>query len=169
MKKGDITRDQIRLEARQEGQALTTEQIDELYRAQRAAYVAQLQDACRTQFRDENNIDSTEWQRLQNRLVAVPETYDLKEVVNAVSYAVPSALNEKQLFALQRLETSLGDDGIVLINKIMSKNIGELNLKQLGEVKEPIRAWIIVAQEGEVTAAPEEPHLPAPVEEKAAA
>jgi len=77
----------------------------------------------------------------------VPETYDLKELINVVSYAVPAALNEKQLFALQQLETSLGDDGIILVNKIMSKNIANLGLKQIGEVKEPVRAWIMVAGE----------------------
>ena len=171
LKKGEISRDQIRMDARQEGKALTNEQIDELYRAKRAAYVAQLQDACRVQYRDGNDLDDEAWEKVKNRLVAIPETYDLKEVINAVSYAVPSALNEKQMFTLQRLETSLGDDGIVLINKIISKNIADLGLRQLGEVTEPVRAWIIVAQEGlpEAAAEPESDTPPAPVEEKAAA
>lgn len=169
LKKCEISRDQIRMDARQEGRALTTAQIDELYRARRAAYVAQLQDACRAQYRDENSMDPADWERLQNRLVAIPETYDLKEVINAVSYAVPAALNEKQLFTLQRLETSLGDDGIVLINKMITKNIAELNLRQIGEVKEPVRAWIIVAEDAPAVAAPEEPVPAPPVEAKAAA
>lgn len=171
LKKGDITRDQIRLEARRDGHALTTEQIEEQYRAKRAAYVAQLQDGCRAQYRDEQKIDAAEWQRLQNRLFAVPETFELKEVINAISYAVPAALNEKQLQALQKLETSLGDDGIVFIEKIITKNIAELRLKQLGEVKEPVRAWIVVASDGEVVpvAADEDAHAPEAVEEKAAA
>jgi hypothetical protein len=140
-----------------------------LYHLKRAAYVAQLQDACRAQYRDSNNLDREEWERLHNRLVAIPETYDLKEVINAVSYATPARLNEKQLFSLQRLETSLGDDGIVLINKIITKNLGELNLRQFGEVKEPVRAWIIVADDAPAAVEPEEPVPAPPAEVKAAA
>ncbi len=78
-------------------------------------------------------------------------------------------MNEKQLFTLQRLETSLGDDGIVLVKKMMSKNIAELGLKQIGEVTEPVRAWIMVAQEPAEPAPSEEPNIPPPVHEKAAA
>jgi hypothetical protein len=171
LKRTEIGRDQIRLEARAEGRALTNDQLEELYRAKRAAYVAQLQDACRTQYRDDKGIDRREWQRLQNKLFAVPETYDLKEVINAVSYAVPAALNEKQLFALQQMETSLGDDGIMLVTRIMAKNIADLGLKQVGEVKEPVRAWIMVA--GEPAAEPEKeevvPPPPAAMPQKAAA
>ncbi|MCI0353362.1 MAG: hypothetical protein L0Z53_28420 [Acidobacteriales bacterium] len=170
LKKCEISRDQIRMDARQQGRALTPQEIDELYYLGRAAYVSQVQDACRAQYRDEKKLAGSEWERLQNRAVAVPETYDLKEVINAISYAVPSSLKEQQMFALQRLETSLGDDGIVLINNIITKNIGELNLKQIGEVKEPVRAWIIVARDpNEKAAEPEEVELPAPIEEKAAA
>lgn len=169
LKKGDVTRDQIRLDARREGRALTNEQVEELYRARRAAYVAQLQDACRTQYRDEHKIDAAEWQRLQNRVVAVAETFELKEVVNAVSYAAPFALNEQQLHALQRLETSLGDDGIVLIEKIISKNIGGLGLKQLGQVTEPVRAWIVAAPESVPAAADDTASDPVPMTEKIAA
>lgn len=170
LKKGDITRDQIRLDAKREGRGLTNEQIEELYRAKRSAYVAQLQDACRTQYRDEQKIDPAAWQGLQNRVVAIPETFDLKEVINALSYAVSAALNDKQLQALQRMETSLGDDGIVFIEKIISKNIGDLNLRQLGEVSEPVRAWIVAAPEAEAVApAAEGAAEGAPAEAKAAA
>ena len=169
LKKCEICRDEIRLHARQEGRALTGEQIEELYRLKRAAYVAQLQEACRAQYRDQKKFDREQWAELKNRLFAIPETYDLKEVINAVSYAVPAAMNENQRFNLQRLETSLGDDGIVLVKKIMSKNIAELGLKQIGEVSEPVRAWIMVAQEPIEPAADEEPNIPPPVEQKAAA
>lgn len=169
LKKCEISRDQIRMDARQEGRVVTNEQVEDLYHAKRAAYVAQLQDACRAQYRDEHKLDREEWQRLHNRLVAIPETYDLKEVINAVSYAVPAALNEKQMFTLQRLETSLGDDGIVLINRMITKNIAELNLRQIGEVKEPVRAWIVVADESPAVAEPQEPVPALPSEAKAAA
>jgi hypothetical protein len=168
LKKCEISRDQIRLEARQERRVLTNEQIEELYRLKRAAYVAQLQEACRAQYRDQKKFDREEWAALKNRLFAIPETYDLKEVINALSYAVPAALDEKQRFNLQRLETSLGDDGIVLVNKIMCKNIAELGLKQIGEVTDPVRAWIMVAQEPAEPVS-EEPNIPPPVEAKAAA
>jgi len=171
LKKCEISRDQIRMDARLENRVLTPQQVEELYHLGRATYVAQLQDACRAQFRDDNKLDRNAWERFKERLVAVPETYDLKEVIGAVSYAMPKALNETQLFALQRLETSLGDDGIVLLNKIITKNIGELNLKQIGEVKEPMRAWIIIAQNAEElkSAEAEAPELLPPVEQKAAA
>jgi hypothetical protein len=170
LKRTEICRDQIRLEARHQGRALAHEELDELYKARRAAYVAQLQDACRAQYRDDKGIDRAEWQRLQNRLFAVPETYDLKEVINALSYAVPSSLNDRQLFVLNQLETSLGDDGIVLVNKIMTKNIADLGLKQIGEVKEPVHAWIMVAGERPAEEQPKELVPPVPVtEEKAAA
>ena len=170
LKKCEISRDQIRMETRQEGKSLTNEEVEELYYARRAVYVAQLQDACRTQYRDDNNIDRAQWEQIKNRLVAIPETYDLNEVINAVSYAVPTALNEKQMFALQRLETSLGDDGIVLVNKLITKNIADLNLKQIGEVTEPVRAWIVVAQESVPESASAEELIPAPpAEERAAA
>lgn len=169
LKKCEISRDQIRMDARQEARVLTNEQVEELYHAKRAAYVAQLQDACRAQYRDEHKLDRAEWERLHNRLVAIPETYDLKEVINAVSYAVPAALNENQMFILQRLETSLGDDGIILVNRMITKNIAELNLRQVGEVKEPVRAWIIVADESPAIAAPEDPVPALPSEVKAAA
>jgi hypothetical protein len=171
LKKCEISRDQIRMDARQEKQVLNPQQVEDLYHLNRASYVAQLQDACRAQYRDENKLDRSEWERLKNRLVAIPETYDLKEVIGAVSFAAPKALNETQLFSLQRLETSLGDDGIVLINKVITKNIGELNLKQIGEVKEPVRAWIIVAQNADElkAAEAEAPELLPPVEQKAAA
>ena len=169
LKKAEISRDQIRMDARQEGQALTGEQVEQLYHAKRAAYVAQVQDACRAQYRDEHKLDRAEWERLHSRLVAIPETYDLNEVINAVSYAVPKALNENQLFTLQRLETSLGDDGIVLINKMITKNIADLNLRQIGEVKEPVKAWIIIAEEKPAVAAEPEPVPPLPADVKAAA
>ncbi|HKQ39530.1 MAG TPA: hypothetical protein VJ063_15745 [Verrucomicrobiae bacterium] len=168
LKKCEISRDQIRMDARQEGRVVTNEQVEELYRLKRAAYVAQLQDACRAQYRDENKLNRGDWEELQNRLVAIPETYDLKEVINACSYAAPAALNEKQMFTLQRLETSLGDDGIVLVNRIITKNIAELNLRQIGEVKEPVRAWIVVAEDAPPAAAAVDP-LPAPVETAKAA
>jgi hypothetical protein len=57
----------------------------------------------------------------------------------------------------------------VLVNKLITKNIAELNLRQIGEVKEPVRAWIIVADETPVVAAPEEPVPALPSEVKAAA
>jgi hypothetical protein len=147
LKKGGVSRDEIRGQAEQNGQTLTDEQLTEVWEAEREKYRRQLQEGCIAQHLDDNKMPAAEWEKICDRAVALPETLELKEIVETLDTAL--TLDAEQRHQLEKLPASFGENGIDIAQKIVAENIAGLGLIKLGEVTEPVRAWIVLATDRE--------------------
>ena len=143
MKKGGISREEIRRQAVKDGQDLTDEQVDEVYKEMRQGYMRRLQEGCIAQYLDEQKIVAAEWERVQDRAFAIPEPFEVKEVIEAIELVM--SLDEEQRHGLEKITTSFGETAVTVADRILSQNIGGLGLRKLGEVKEPVPAVILLA------------------------
>ena len=97
------------------------------------------------QYLDEQNLVAAEWERIQDRTFAIPETLELKEVVEVISTAM--CLDDEQRHALEKVQTAFGETALNVAERILNANVGALGLRKLGEVKEPVPAVILLAPE----------------------
>lgn len=151
MRKGGVSREEIRRQMQQDKQELTDEQFEEVCKEVRASYVQQLQQGCIAQYLDESKIPLVDWERMQHRAFAVPETLDSKELVELID--TTGYLDEEQRHALSKMEVTTGTDAIETIQKIITQNVGGLGLQRIAEISEPVRAWIVLLPD---------PNAPAP-------
>jgi len=147
LKKGGVNRDEIRRTAEQNGQTLTEEQLTEAWELEREKYRRQLQEGCIAQYLDESQMPAGEWEKICNRAVALPETLELKEIVETLDAAL--VLDAEQRHQLEKLPISFGDNGIDIAQKLITENLASLGLVKLGEVTEPVLAWIVLAPDRE--------------------
>ncbi len=143
MKKGGVSREEIKRTAEAGGNKLTDEQLDESYRDLRENYLRELQAGCIAQYLDEQKPAASEWEKIRECAFAVPETMDVKEVSEAIAGMV--TLDEEQRHALDKLEKTFGETGVDVTRKIVARNIASLGLETLGEVREPVPALILKA------------------------
>jgi hypothetical protein len=143
MKKGGITREEIRRQAAKDGQEVTNEQVEAVYTEMREGYMRRLREGCIAQYLDEQKMVAAEWERVQDRAFAIPEPLDVKEVIEAIETVM--SLDEEQRHTLEKLTTSFGETAVNVAQRILSENIGGLGLQKLGEVKEPVPAVILLA------------------------
>lgn len=141
LKKGGASREEIRRQAEQDGQEVTEDVIEETYQSMREQHLEQLKEGCIAQFLDERRLTAAEWERQQAVTLAIPESLDRKEVVETIDGAM--ALDDEQRHQLDQIETSFGQTGLDVIAQIVERDIGSLRLTKLGEVNEPVRAWIL--------------------------
>ena len=147
MRKGGVSREEIRRQAREDKQSLTDEQLEEAYKSLRASYVEQLQKACIAQYLDEAKTPLLDWERVQHRTLAVPETLTLEEI--AELFEMSGCLDEEQRHALTKVEVTHGEGGLEILERIMAGNVGALGLKKVAEISEPVRASIVLLPDPE--------------------
>jgi hypothetical protein len=141
MKKGGSSREEIRRQAAAQGNEVTDEQVDAVYESLRSAYVTELRAGCLAQFLDEQQLKASEWEFIQNRVAAIPETLTVKEVIEVIQdYA---SLDNEQEHQLQQITTSFGETAVDVVQRIVQQNIATLKLKVLGETQEPVRALVV--------------------------
>jgi hypothetical protein len=143
LKQGGVTRDDIRREAKRMGQEITDEMVEECFGNMREGYVTELRSGCLAQYLDESRLPASEWEKIRDRAFAVPETLNLKEVVETIESTV--CLDEEQRHRLEQVQSGQAEDALVVVDRILKDNIGTLGLKKLGEVNEPVRAYILLA------------------------
>ncbi len=143
LKKGGVSKEEIKRQAARDGQKITDEQVDEVYVEMREGYVCQLKQGCLAQYLDEQKMVASEWERVQDRTFAIPETLDVKEVIEAIEEAM--TLDEEQRHVLEKVRTAFGENAVHVVERILSENIGALGLRKLAEVKEPVPAFIMLA------------------------
>jgi hypothetical protein len=143
LKQGGVSRDDIRREARSMGQEVNEEQIEECFERMRGGYVAELRAGCLAQYLDDSKLPASEWEKLRARAFAVPETLNLKEVVETIDAAV--CPDEEQRHRLDQMQSGRAEDALIVVDRILQGNVGTLGLKKLGEVNEPVRAYILLA------------------------
>lgn len=142
LKKGGVSRDEMRRQAKQDGMELNDEEFEGAYEMQREQYRRQLQEGCIAQFLDESKMPVTEWERIHHRAVVIPETFELKEIVESLESTL--GLDEEQQHQLEKLPLQFGENGIDIARKLLAENTAGLNLYKLGEVTEPVPAWIVL-------------------------
>lgn len=145
LKKGGVSRDEIRRQALRDKQEMTQEQLEEVYTSIRESYVRRLQEGCIAQYLDERQLVASEWERVQDRTFAIPETLEVKEVIEGISNVM--ILDEEQRHALEKIQMLFGDTAINIADRILNENIGALGLRKVGEVQEPVPAVILMAPE----------------------
>jgi len=139
--KGGASRDEIRRQATQDGQEVTDEQIDETYEVMREAYVEQLRDGCLAQYLDDARLSAADWERRQATVLAIPETLELKEVIETLHHTLE--LDDEQRHQLSQVEATFGQTGVDIIAGILDRQVASLGLTKVAEVREPVRAWIL--------------------------
>src|SRR5688572_4898918 len=142
LRQGGPSKESMRRQAQLDKIELTDEELEEAYQDSRRGYRQQLQKACIAEYLDQNKIQLVEWERIHHRAFAIPETLSLKEVVETIE--LTGYLDEEQEHALKKVEGSFSESGIDLAKKIITQNVGGMGLKQLGEVSEPVPAWILL-------------------------
>jgi len=149
LKKGGASREEIRRQAEKKEHNLDKDALEEViestYHSQRASYVVELQAGCIAQYLDEQKPSAADWERLRPRVFAIPETLELKEVIEAISNA--AKLDEEQRHQLDKVEKAFGETALNVMENILRQNIGTLGLQKLGEVKEPVGALIFLSPE----------------------
>jgi hypothetical protein len=143
LKQGGVTREDIRHEAKRMNQEITDEQLEECFTNIREGYVTELRTGCLAQYLDESRLPASEWEKVRDRMFAVPETLNLKEVVETIENTV--CPDEEQRHRLEQIQSGRAEDALVVVDRILQDNVGTLNLKKLGEVNEPVRAYILLA------------------------
>lgn len=143
LKQGGVTREDIRREVKRMSQEITDEQLEECFANMREGYVTELRSGCLAQYLDESRLPASEWEKIRDRAFAVPETLNLKEVVETIENTV--CPDEEQRHRLEQLQSGRAEDALVVLDRILQDNVGTLGLKKLGEVNEPVRAYILLA------------------------
>ena len=145
LKKGGASRDEIRRSAEKKGLQFTDEQIEESYQRLHQTYLLQLQLGCIAQYADDQKPDAAEWENIRSQVFAIAETLSLDEIIETIDGHLD--LEEEQREQLKKVSKNSDEDGTVVIGKILVQNIANLDLKKLGEVTEPVRAIILLAEE----------------------
>jgi hypothetical protein len=143
MKKGGVSRDEIRRQAESKGKHLDEAAIDQVYERMRKAHVVELQRGCLAQYLDEQQMPAAEWERLRARAVAIPETLETDELIAALEGVL--TLDQEQRHALRQLRRHTGQTALDTVDEILGGDVGGLGLEKLGEVSEPVRAYVLVA------------------------
>lgn len=143
LKQGGVSKEDIRREARRTNQEITEEQLDECYKDMREGYVNELRSGCLAQYLDDSRLPASEWEKLRDRTFAVPETLKLDEIVETIQSAVP--VDEEQQHRLEQLKAGQVESGLEIMDRILNDNVATLGLKKVGEVQEPVRAYILLA------------------------
>lgn len=143
LKQGGVSRDDIRREAKRMNQEISEEQLDECYKDMREGYVTELRSGCLAQYLDESKLPASEWEKIRDRAFAVPETLKLDEIVEAIQCTVP--VDEEQQHRLDQLRAGQVESGLEIVDRILNDNVATLGLKKVGEVQEPVRAYILLA------------------------
>ena len=144
LKRGGVTREEVRRQAGKDDHKFTDEQIDEVYKQQRATYMAELQTGCIAQYLDEQKPAPAEWDEIQHRVFAVPETMTEVEVREALESNCD--LDEEQTHRLEQIKLTFGQTALDFMRQVLDGNIGALGLKRLGAVQEPLPAEIFLVE-----------------------
>lgn len=144
LKRGGATREEIRRQAEKGDHKLTDEQFEEVYNQQRETYVAELQAGCIAQYLDEQKPAPAEWDEIQHRVFAVPETMTGAEVREALE--LNCDLDEEQTHRLEQIKLTFGQTALDFMRQVMDGNVGALELKRLGSVQEPLPAEIFLVE-----------------------
>jgi len=142
MKKGGVSREEIRRQAESKGKTLDEESLNEIYKNLRNAHIEELKRGCLAQYLDELQIPAAEWERVQARAVVIPETLETAEVIQALEDVL--TLDQEQHHALRQLGSLTRQTALEIADEIMDRNIAALGLEKHGEVREPVRAYILL-------------------------
>jgi hypothetical protein len=153
LKKGGVSRDEIRRHTESRGQPVTEEVIEEVYKKQRIAHVAELKRACLAQYLDEQQISPADWERIQDRAVVIPETLETDELVETLETALVCTLDQEQRHALRQLRKHNAQTALDIVDEILIGNVAALDLEKHGEVQEPVRAYVLLTPAHEEAAA----------------
>jgi hypothetical protein len=142
MKKGGVSRDEIRRQVESKGKKADEEVINDVYKNMRQAHITELQRGCLAQYLDEQQIPAAEWERQQARALVIPETLETNELVEVLESALQ--LDQEQRHALRQLRGHTGQRALDTMDEILAQNVGALGLEKLGEVQEPVRAYVLL-------------------------
>ena len=154
LKRGGVSREEIRRQAAKDGTKLTDEQFEEAYQEQRANYLAELQAGCIAQYLDEQKPAPAEWEEIQPRVFAVPETLTEGEVRAALQENCQ--LDEEQTHRLEQIKLTFGQTALDFMRQVVEENRGALGLKRLGAVQEPVPAEIFLVEAADGDAGPDD-------------
>jgi hypothetical protein len=150
LQRGGVTKDEIRRHAVRKGTELTEEQLNEAWETQRRQYRRQVQEGCIAQFLDESKMSAAEWEKISDRVIVLAETYELVDIVESLD--IHLFLDEEQRHVLEKSETTFGETGIHVAEKILSTNLAGLNLTKLGDVQLPVRALLVRVPDSNISA-----------------
>jgi len=141
LKKGGTTRDEIRRQATQDGREVTDEIVEDTYQSMRERHLEQLKEGCLAQYLDDRRLTAAEWEHQHAITLAIPETFERKEILDTLGNVLP--LDDEQRHQLDQVEATFGQTGLDVLANIIERNVGSLQLTKIGEVTEPVHAWIL--------------------------
>jgi hypothetical protein len=147
MRKGGVSRDEMRRQAKSTDISLTDEQFEEAWKEQRDQYRRQMQAACIAQFLDDTKPSAADWERRAHRAVVIAETFDRQDIVEVLDGHL--MLDEEQRHRLEKFETQFGESGLDLVQRLLTQDAAGLKLIRHGEVSEPVRAFILLTPDSE--------------------
>lgn len=145
MKRGGVSREEIRRQAKADGTELTDEALEEVYRQQREQYMGELQAGCVAQYLDEAKPRPDEWDAMSHRVFAVPEVLTREEVIELLEQQV--GLDEEQRHRIESLEKSFGETALGFMEQARQGGLGLNRLRRLGSVTEPVPADLFIVEE----------------------
>jgi hypothetical protein len=145
LKNGGTSREEIRRQAQQDGTEVTDELIEETYKSMRGDYVTELQSGCISQYLDQARPSPTEWERIEHRVFAVPETLTAEEVREILTEHC--RLDEEQTHKLEQIKLNFGQTALDFMRVAMEGDPGSLGVKRLGAVSEPVGAELFLVMQ----------------------
>ncbi len=147
MKKGGVSKEEIRRQSASRGKPVDEETINQVYETMRRKHLAELQRGCLAQYLDEQQISAADWERVQARAVVIPETLEAEEVVETLEEVL--TLDQEQRHTLRQLRRHNSETALEVTDEILARNLAGLGLEKRGEVQEPVRAYVLLAPEHE--------------------
>src|SRR5439155_22057557 len=87
-------------------------------------------------------MPAAEWERVEARAVAIPETLETVELIEALEEAL--TLDQEQRHTLRQLRRPTGQTALDTVDEILARNTAALGLEKHGEVAEPVRAYVLL-------------------------
>jgi len=144
MRRGGPTREEVRRRAELGGKTISEEKLYEAHASIRSAWMMQLQVTNVNQYKIDQNIAQAEWKKMEYRVFAIPMVLTEKEVYEQLEANL--GLEEKQMVELRKIKLAPGQTALDLINEVLAGKAGQLPMKRLGSVKEPVPAEILLSE-----------------------
>ena len=151
MKKGGVSRAEIRRQMASKGHEINEEVVENIYKNMRAAHIEEVRRGCLAQY-----LDTTKKRRRPNgndcKIVAlvIPETLENEELIALFESSL--GLDQEQREALRRLRPS-GPTALETVDEMLVRDFAGLGLTKLSaETHEPIHAYVVLKPDIQETA-----------------
>ena len=138
LSKGGVSRDEIKRTAEAQGQELSDEQLEEVYKETREGFLANVQEACVESYLFGQQLDPREAEDLEHQLFALPHAIEPSEIKDILQDYL--GINAEVSHYVQQASTSV--DMCEAISYLEEQAFPLLGVARVGETPEPLTSVV---------------------------